>query len=185
MPISIIVPTLNDAATLDDALQALQPLRSRGNEVLVVDGGSRDGSVTIARRYADRVLMSGSGRALQMNSATEYASHEIFVFLPLDARLPDDADVLIEQALQPGVKWGYFERSAPGLAAFPAAWSNWRADATGLASTGHGIFVIRTEFERVKGFDMVTEQEGEALSRKLHQLGKPACIKTRVRSLGR
>src|SRR5688572_27452091 len=93
--ISIIIPVLDEALQLPDALAALQDLRQRGHEVLVVDGGSRDGSVTIARRLADRVLMSGPGRALQMNAGAESARHEILLFLHPETRLPENADALI------------------------------------------------------------------------------------------
>ena len=63
-PLSIIVPVFNNASTLEAGLSALQPLRQRGHELLVVDGGSRDGSVTLARKQADRVLLSGTGQSL-------------------------------------------------------------------------------------------------------------------------
>lgn len=188
MPLSIIVPILNDAAILDERLQALHVLRTRGNEILAVDGGSRDGSVTIARKYVDRVLMSGAGRALQMNSGSEYASHEIFLFLPVEIRLPDNADVLVEQTMQTtGAQWGYFElRSAGGLMSrLSATTGNWRSDAAGIASVEQAIFVTRHSFERAKGFDMVMEKEGEALSAKLLKLAKPVCVKTPVTNIGR
>jgi glycosyltransferase involved in cell wall biosynthesis len=189
MPISVIIPVFNDAAMLEESLQALQPLRSRGNEVLAVDGGSRDGSVTIARKYVDRVLMSGTGRALQMNTGCEFASHEIFLFLQVDTRLPDNADVLIEQAVKiQGAQWGYFEmRAAKGgwLSRFAAAKTNWRAEVKGIAAGEQAIFVTRNTFERAKGFDMVPAGEGQAFSAKLLKLAKPVCVKSPVTYLQR
>lgn len=189
MPISIIIPVYNDAAVLEESLQTLQPVRSRGHEVLAVDGGSRDGSVTIARKYVDRVLMSGTGRALQMNAGCEFASHEIFLFLQVDTRLPDSADVLIEQAVHTqGAQWGYFEfRSEKGglLSRFSAARTNWRAEVSGIAAAEQAIFVTRKTFERAKGFDMVPSEEGQAFSAKLLKLARPVCVKEPVTRLDR
>src|SRR5690606_1287541 len=113
--ISIIIPVLDEAGVLPGALEALQELRQRGHEVLVVDGGSRDGSVTIARKLADRVLMSGPGRAQQMNAGADSASHEILLFLHVDTGLPANADVLIADAVRtPGQSWGRFDLRLDG-----------------------------------------------------------------------
>lgn len=182
MAISIIIPILNDASILEASLQALQPYRSRGNEVLVVDGGSRDGSVTLARPFVDRVLMSGAGRALQMNSGSEYASHEIFLFLYPGMRLPDNADVLVEDTVNnKGAQWGYFELGGGSLwERFKAGTVNGRAEVSGLAAGEQTIFVTRRSFERAKGFDMVPADEGQALSKKLLELAKPVCVKMPV-----
>src|SRR5262245_25798240 len=66
--ISIIIPTLNEAANIEATLAHLQPLRVRGHEVIVVDGGSRDGTLRLARPLADRVVTAARGRARQMNT---------------------------------------------------------------------------------------------------------------------
>ena len=65
--VSIIVPVLNEAAAIEAALVPLQAARRDGAELLVVDGGSRDGTQAIAIPLADRVLPSPRGRAVQMN----------------------------------------------------------------------------------------------------------------------
>src|SRR5687767_7912511 len=94
--IIIIIPALNEAAVLEGTMKTLQPLRQRGHEVIVVDGGSRDSTITIARKYADRVLMSGPGRALQMNTGADSSEHPILLFLHADTHLPANADDLIQ-----------------------------------------------------------------------------------------
>ena len=68
MRLSIIVPVLDEAAMLGEALQALAPFRERGAELIVVDGGSRDGSLELAASYADRVIQAKRGRGTQMNA---------------------------------------------------------------------------------------------------------------------
>jgi glycosyltransferase involved in cell wall biosynthesis len=182
--ISIIIPVLDEAAQLVESLGSLQQLRQRGHEVLVVDGGSRDGSVTVARRDADRVLMSGPGLAQRKNAGAASASHEILLFLRADTRLPDGADGLIRAALEvPGQIWGRFDLRLHG--AFAARvlerLITWRASVTGLVDGSQGLFVERTWFERVGGYDPVA-QEDRALSRKLKRHGWPARITAPVRS---
>ena len=181
-PLSIIVPVFNSASTLEAGLSALQPLRQRGHELLVVDGGSRDGSVTLARKQADRVLLSGTGQSLQMNAGSEYASHEILLFLPLDCRLPPDADTLIAEALAAAeVQWGHFNLrlGQSGLVGHGLAWLiNRRAVRSGAAIFDQGLFVRRHYFERVKGFE-----HSAAPSRRLLLAAKPLRLPQAVTSL--
>ncbi|HEX8376075.1 MAG TPA: glycosyltransferase, partial [Geminicoccaceae bacterium] len=72
--LSIVVPTLNEGATIGATLAALQPLRGRGCEVIVVDGGSADATVALARPLADAVVASRPGRARQQNAGAAAAS---------------------------------------------------------------------------------------------------------------
>lgn len=180
--LSIIIPVLNAAAQLPATLghSHLQDLRQRGHEILVVDGGSRDGSVTIARKLADRVLMSGPGRALQMNAGAESARHDILLFLHVDSCLPADADLLICQALgAPHQVWGHFTLGSSGTpltSRLLETFINWRAVVTGIASGAQAIFVERTWFERVGGYDGVSLREDAVLCRKLLRHGRPLSI---------
>ncbi len=185
--ISIIIPVLDEAPLLPDTLGSLQDLRQRGHEVLVVDGGSRDGSVTIARRLADRVLMSGPGRAFQMNTGAASASHEILLFLHPDSQLPQDADRLIQAALGvPGQIWGCFDVRLDGgqiTLRLLERFISWRSTTTGLVHGSQGLFVERPWFERVGGYDPLSMPETHALSRKLKRHGWPARIAAPVRSI--
>src|SRR5262245_39256166 len=90
--ISIIMPVLNEAAGIEQALQALQPLRSRGHEVIVVDGGSTDATTRLVGAAADRILEAPRGRAHQMNAGAAAAGGDVLLFLHADTRLPSDAD---------------------------------------------------------------------------------------------
>ncbi len=73
MILSIIVPVLDEATGIESALTALAPYRARGCEVIVVDGGSRDGTPALASPLADRVLTAPRGRAAQMNAGASVA----------------------------------------------------------------------------------------------------------------
>jgi rSAM/selenodomain-associated transferase 2 len=182
--ISIIVPVLNEAATLEATLSALQPLRQRGHEVLVVDGGSRDSTVSIARKHADRVLMSGPGRALQMNTGADSSEHPILLFLHADTHLPANADALIHHALSPQSSiWGRFDIRLSGkrkIFRILERSINLRTAISGIATGDQAIFVTRRFFERVGYYDGLPLLEDVALSKKLLTYGWPQRIKTPV-----
>src|SRR5688500_2698745 len=155
--ISIIIPVLNEAATLEATLSSLQPLRQRGHEVLVVDGGSRDSSMSIARKYANRVLMSGPGRALQMNTGADSSDNPILLFLHADTHLPSNADALIHAALSPQSSiWGRFDIRLSGerkVFRVLERGINLRTAISGVATGDQAIFVTRRFFERVGYYD--------------------------------
>ena len=88
MKLSIIMPVLNEAAGIEAALAALAPLRARGAEVIVVDGGSSDGTAERARPLADRVIAAPRGRSVQMNAGAAAATGDVLLFLHADTRLP-------------------------------------------------------------------------------------------------
>ena len=100
MKISVIIPVLNEAATIESTLNALQPMRARGHEVIVVDGGSVDSTDKLAEPLVDMVVSSESGRATQMHAGTKKASGEIFWFLHADTLAPQNADRAILAALE-------------------------------------------------------------------------------------
>ncbi|MCZ7654627.1 MAG: DUF3047 domain-containing protein [Rhodocyclaceae bacterium] len=104
--LSIIVPTLNEADGLGSRLAALAPLRARGAEIIVADGGSDDGTAALAQPHADRVVAAPRGRARQMNAGAAAARGECLLFLHADTRLTADADRLVETALADGHAWG-------------------------------------------------------------------------------
>src|SRR5215510_3019401 len=93
--LSIVIPTLNEAGGIVAALIRLAPLRRRGAEVIVADGGSDDGTVELAQPFADAIMLAPRGRASQMNAAAANASGDVLLFLHADTSLPDNADALI------------------------------------------------------------------------------------------
>lgn len=108
MKIAVIIPTLNEMRSLPETLRAVRRLPG-DFEILVVDGGSEDDTVGVARRLGVQVLVGERGRGPQMNLGASGVSADVLLFLHADARLPNDAYALIRQALQdPRVAGGCF-----------------------------------------------------------------------------
>ena len=110
MTLSIIIPVLDEAADIEVTLTALAPYRTRGCELIVVDGGSRDETLALASHLADRTLTAPRGRAAQMNAGATVARGDVLLFLHADTKLPENAHVLVRDELaQSGRVWGRFD----------------------------------------------------------------------------
>ena len=81
MFVSIIIPALNEENSIKELLQQLQAYRQQGHEVIVVDGGSMDKTISISELLSDKVITSEAGRALQMNNGVTQSRHDILWFL--------------------------------------------------------------------------------------------------------
>ena len=184
MRISVIVPALNEAAVIDAALGALEPLRARGHEVIVVDGGSTDATVSLAATTADRVLTAQRGRASQMNAGAAVASGDVLLFLHADTRLPEDADLAIARGLaRSGATWGRFDVSIDSrlaLLGLVGKTMNLRSRITGIATGDQAMFVRRAAFDAVGGFPPLALMEDVAMSRLLKRRSRPLCLSDRV-----
>lgn len=187
--VSIVMPVLDEAAGIGAALARLQPLRGRGCEVIVVDGGSRDATVALATPACDRVAVSPPGRAAQMNAGARLAGGDALLFLHADTELPDDADRLVHQALA-GTRhvWGRFDvciAGRPAMLRVIAATMNLRSRITAVATGDQAIFCRRAAFDAVGGFPSQPLMEDVEISKRLRRLGPPACLRARVTTSGR
>lgn len=183
MKVSIIIPVLNEASTISDALKSLQQYRQQGHEVIVVDGGSKDDTVSCARELADQVIKSECGRALQMNAGANIARQEILLFLHADTVLPEGACDLIINALSSGYLWGRFDVRLSGknwTFRFIERMMNWRSRFTSIATGDQAIFVQKKLFLDVGEYPEIKLMEDIALSKKLRKHKKPVCLKNRV-----
>jgi rSAM/selenodomain-associated transferase 2 len=189
MRLSIIVPVLDEAAGIEGHLTALAPLRARGHEIIVVDGGSRDATVTSARPLADRVLSAPRGRARQMNAGAAAASGDVLLFLHADTVLPEGADATVAEGLRDGERvWGRFDVRIAGrhpLLAVVARAMNLRSRLTGIATGDQAMFVRREAFVRIGGFPQIALMEDIALSGALRHGSRPVCLRHRVTTSGR
>jgi rSAM/selenodomain-associated transferase 2 len=189
MRISIVVPALEESASITATLSALQPLRAQGHEVIVVDGGSRDATLLIARLLADRAYVTGAGRATQMNFGAGKATGDVLLFLHADSLLPAGGAAAMADAVTRGAAWGRFDvviGGTPRVLKLVGAMMNLRSRLTGIATGDQGMFVRRNLFEEVGGFPAIPLMEDVALSKALKRIaGRPACLRTRVTTSGR
>lgn len=186
--LSVVVPVLNEADSIERVLQPLQAHRDDGSvEVIVADGGSRDGTAVIARPYCDELVRAPRGRARQMNAGARKASAPCLLFLHADTVLPPAAPNLVLQALQES-QWGRFDVRIQGRSKLlpVIAWAmNLRSRLTGIATGDQSIFVRRDSFARIGGFADIPLMEDVELSSRLLRFGKPACLRERVVASGR
>ena len=189
MRVSIIIPVLNEAPQLARCLQALVRLRAEGVELIVVDGGSADGTVQLARAHADHVLVSERGRARQMNAGALVAQGDILLFLHADTTLPDGALALIQNGLATSRHaWGRFDvaiEGRPRMLKMIAMLMNQRSRLSGIATGDQAIFVRRDEFAGVGAYPDQPLMEDIELSRRLNRRTPPLCLRQRVTTSGR
>jgi len=188
--VSIIVPARNEVRRIVATLMPLQPLRAAGHEVIVVDGGSTDGTLALALPLADRAFVAPAGRATQMNAGAAVASGDVLLFLHADSRLPHDGIAAIVNGMaKAGRRWGRFDvtiSGAPRLLVLVAAMMNARSRLTGIATGDQGIFVRRELFETVGRYPDQPLMEDVELSRRLKRAaGTPLCLAERIVTSGR
>jgi rSAM/selenodomain-associated transferase 2 len=179
--LSVVVPVLDEAARIRDALQALAPLRARGHEVILVDGGSSDGTAEVAAGLCDRVVNASRGRALQMNAGARAATGDMLLFLHADTRLPAAAEILVFGA----PIWGRFDVRIEGRHPLlkVVAWAmNLRSRLTGIATGDQAIFVRRAAFP---GFPEIALLEDVAFCAMMKRRARPACLRAKVLTSGR
>ncbi len=182
--LSVVVPALNEAARIGAALEALAPLRRRGHEVIVADGGSTDGTAQLASGLCDRVVTSAPGRGVQMNAGARAAIGDVLLFLHADSCLPPGGEELIFKTLRNHL-WGRFDVEIEGrhrLLKVVAGAMNLRSRITGIATGDQAIFVRREAFP---GFPEIALMEDVAFSKAMKRRGPPACLRLRVRTSGR
>ncbi len=187
--LSIIVPILNEVKSLPRLLEQLLPYQRQGHEILIVDGGSDDGSANLVNTVGFKLISSEVGRARQMNAGAAAAKGDVLLFLHADTELPPAADLCIEQALaQSGRQWGRFDVRITGASwmfLVIATMMNWRSKFTGIATGDQAIFVRRSAFFEVGQFPHQALMEDIALSKALKKIGMPVCLRARVSTSGR
>lgn len=171
--ISVIIPTLNESAQITDGIE--QTRQVGDCEIIVVDGGSNDGTLAAAEQ-ADQQLTSPPGRAKQQNMGAQASQADILLFLHADCRLPATAFADIKQALEDErVVGGCFRQriDAPGWGYRAMEWgNNVRVHLLKWAYGDQAIFVRRQVFEELGGFPEVALMEDLYFMKKLKRYGR-------------
>jgi rSAM/selenodomain-associated transferase 2 len=186
--ISIIIPALNEAQVLTPSLTRLQGLRQSGHEVLLVDGGSSDATVSLAAPLVDTIAHAPQGRARQMNAGARLARGDMLIFLHADTCLPEGVEQILRAAKAAAAKaqrpvWGRFDVRLSGrhwLLRVVETLMNMRSRWTGIATGDQAIFVERILFEDARGFPDIPLMEDIALSKTLRAIAPPLCLRARV-----
>ncbi|MFH1744276.1 MAG: TIGR04283 family arsenosugar biosynthesis glycosyltransferase [bacterium] len=172
-PISVIIPTLNEA---DNLAAALRRVKTGDHvEVIVVDGGSQDDTENVARSHGVNLLNSPRGRARQMNAGAAAAKGEILLFLHADTCLPEKYDEQIRRIItQRGTVGGAFEFRLDfpswGLRFIERA-ANWRSRVFQMPYGDQGIFVKAGIFHEIGGFPDLPIMEDYELICRLRRKG--------------
>jgi rSAM/selenodomain-associated transferase 2 len=181
MPVSVIIPTLNEAACLAESLRSVRA--ENPHEIIIVDGGSTDATCELARE-ADCVLHGPRGRAAQMNHGAAHATGDILLFLHADCTLDAGALLAAERCLgRRGIAAGCFRMNvtaAGPLYRLIDACATARVRLTGLAYGDQGLFVERRRFERLGGFPPLRLMEDVFLSKKLRREGRMVVASSRI-----
>lgn len=186
---AIVMPVLDEAASIENALRRLSPLRETGTVIVVADGGSTDRTADLAAPLCDAVVAAPRGRAAQMNAGARACAADMLVFLHADTVLPDGAMDAVRAGLSSdGCAWGRFDVRIAGKALMLpviAAMMNLRSRLTGIATGDQAMFMTRAAFEQAGGFPDIALMEDIAMSKALKRAGRPLCLSLKVTTSGR
>lgn len=192
MPISVIIPTLDEERTI---IATLAHTASLGfDELIVVDGGSLDQTPVLVESYRRktqssahspvRLVIAPCGRARQMNEGAKASGGEVLLFLHADTLLPNDANTIIKTMLaDQRIVGGRFDIRFDR----PSMWGttisrmmNWRSRLSGIATGDQALFVRRHIFEQIGGFANMPLMEDVDFSRRLKRKGATAALTATV-----
>jgi len=192
--VSVVIPALDEEAALPETIRSC---REAGPcEVIVADGGSRDGTAEVAREFADAVVAAPRGRARQMNSGAERARGEVLLFLHADTLLPAGCIPAILDALRnerfaggafrvdlsPSQVAGAYDRA---MLAMTGRMINLRSFLTRSYTGDQAIFLRAETFREIGGYREIPLMEDVELSKALRRSGKTVLLRKRVRTSGR
>ena len=188
--LSVIIPVLDEAATIVAALQALAPLRARGAEIIVADGGSRDDTVARAAPLADHVVVERArarhadecrrGRRARRRAAVSPCRHAAS-----RRRRPHRSR---RRSRERERAWGRFDVTIEGrhpLLPVVAAAMNARSRLTGITTGDQAMFVTREAFDAAGGFPAIALMEDITFARNLKRISRPLSLRARVTTSGR
>ena len=196
--LSIIVPLLNEADNLPELIAHIVRLDPAPQQVILVDGGSVDGSVAITKEMLKsteidqsainwRIIESTVGRAQQMNAGTILATGDVLLFLHADTELPADAIDNVHQAIAQ-YDWGRFDvclDSREPLLSIVGLMINQRSRLMGIATGDQAIFIKKSLFEQIGGYPDQPLMEDIELCKRLKKIARPACLKSKVTTSAR
>lgn len=193
-PVSIIIPILNEADNLPHLFANINSLNPVPQQVILVDGSSKDNSFSIAQNLIEnliikncstidwQVMESVAGRALQMNRGAELATSDILLFLHADTQLPSQAISDITTAMQTA-EWGRFDvqlDSRQPMLWIVSQFINWRSRLTSIVTGDQAIFISKDLFNKIGGYPKQALMEDVELCKRLKGIAEPTCLSSKV-----
>lgn len=184
MSVSVIIPALNEAASIGTAIESARPA-----DVIVADGESRDGTANIAREHGARVVVDGVGRGAQLNAGAAAAGGELLLFLHADTTLPGGWQAHVVRTLADrSVAVGAFSLAIAGAGrreTIAAAGANLRSHLLGLPYGDQALFLRREVFDALGGFRPLPIMEDFDFVQRAKALGRvvtlPLAVETSPR----
>lgn len=176
--LSIIIPALNEASSISKTIECLLAQVDLTDEIIVVDGGSSDATIELAKETGVAVLQSARGRAVQMNAGAAGASSDFLLFLHADTVLPDNGVPLVKAALEKHRAGRFrlaFDKKTLSLA-FYASYTRFHCFSYG----DQGFFMRRDVFNELNGFDENVPFEDLDFYARLRKICRPLILKKSV-----
>jgi rSAM/selenodomain-associated transferase 2 len=179
--LAVVIPTLNEAATLPSVFQSLQHQDEPARCAVIADGGSTDGTADIAAKFGATVVEAPRrGRGHQIAAALREITESIVLILHADMHLPANALALIGRRLldEPACPGGCLGHrfDSPRIAYRLVEWYDRRRALGGMSYGDQGQFFRRELLEQAGGFPDQPIMEDVALSWRLCSLGRPAYL---------
>lgn len=185
--ISIIVPVLNEEKNIENLLSMINELKGE-KEIIIVDGGSNDKTIAIAKKYGV-VLNSKKGRANQMNLGAKFANGNILWFVHSDSLLDNNSFLYIQESINEGFHGGgfslFFHDYDTWFMKIIAKLSNIRGKIFKIFFGDQGIFVKKDIFDELNGFPNIEIMEDLQFSKNIRNNYKLKLLKARIGTSGR
>lgn len=177
--IAVVIPVKNEADEITACLAHLATFSGYNLHTVVVDGGSTDNTLALAKKSADLVLSATGGRAGQMNAGASACHTDIVIFLHVDTRLPNTFFEDVMRMHRNGYGWGFSPvrlSGKPWMLRVIERMISWRSRLTRIA-TGDQVFVVtRKTFERLNGYAPIALMEDVEWSQRCKRLKLPPFV---------
>ena len=161
----------------------LRSVIEQGHEVIIVDGGSTDNTLTIAYDITDTIIISKKGRALQMNNGASVASGDVVLFLHADTLLPENVAEIISDVYVVENFWGRFDvrlSNEKYVYRLIECMMNMRSSLTSIVTGDQAMFFEKNLFDQIGGFPEIALMEDVEISSQLKKISKPVRMKSEV-----
>ncbi len=172
MSVSVVIPALDEAAALPRLLDAVRG----ADEIVVVDGGSRDDTVAVAEAGGARVVVAPRGRGTQLAAGAAAARGDVLWFVHADTGVPDGALDVLRSC---GAQWGCFVvriGSPDPVLRWTAHVMNVRARRTGSCTGDMGIWARRDFYAAVGGWPALPAFEDLVFTDRARARVRPAVL---------